>query len=233
LDENLWYSNLFNIASHNLRGPLASITSNIEILSLKNPELKTGSSSKNIDRIKIAEGQLQKTINQWVNPGRIISDRNFSKTLSKFLDNYQQVEYKTYSSNIYLERTHQTALILAFEVFIDNAIEHGKASKIDIDLTRYPIISIKDTGLGMSSDKVRSFGSAQPSKIGNGLGTYFAKSILNQIGLEVSIHSTLGVGTTIILTREGNNAYEKLNWPLFKTQENRIKTINLQAEKVS
>ena len=199
-DEVLWYSNLFNIASHNLRGPLTSITSNIDLISLKLPKGEMDKIQDHFDRICLAEGQLQRVINQWVNPGRLVHNNRFCENLMAFANGIESVELVLPSQPIVMTKSNQTAIILGLEVFIDNAIEHGNASKIKVDVSGYPEIVIQDNGHGMQKEKLKQFGKPQPSKKGNGLGTYFAKNVLEQIGLSVEVESSVGEGTRISLT---------------------------------
>ena len=197
--ENLWYSNLFNIASHNLRGPLSSIIANMDIISHHlegRPKEKT---KRNFKRIYIAEQQLQKIINQWVNPGRLIKSENFTENLLRFVESFEEVKVRLPNNSISLSTSKQTALILGLEVFIDNAIEHAKATQIQIDLSTFPKITIQDNGIGMNEEKAALFGTPQPSQKGNGLGTYFAKNLLEQIGFKLSLKSSPEAGTYITI----------------------------------
>jgi|GEM_PF-3367331 len=204
--ENVWYSNLFNIASHNLRGPLSSIIANMDIISHHLQGSPIEKTKRNFERIYVAEQQLQKIINQWVNPGRIIKSENFTENLLRFVESFEEVKVRLPNNSISLSTFEQTALILGLEVFIDNAIEHAKAAQIQIDLSTFPKITIQDNGIGMNEEKVALFGTPQPSQKGNGLGTYFAKNLLEQVGFKLFLKSSPGAGTHISIVSKSSTS---------------------------
>lgn len=72
----------------------------------------------------------------------------------------------------------------------------------------HPVLKIIDTGRGISEpDLQRIFEPFYTTKSpgeGTGLGLYISYTILQKLGIEVSYHSKLGVGTTVTLNMKGD-----------------------------
>lgn len=110
-------------------------------------------------------------------------------------------------------KSEQSYLEIAINNLISNAIKFTDSGKILVNLKQNAekiIIEIKDTGCGMSQDVSKHIfdkfyqGDSSHSKEGNGLGLALVKKIVDLLGGEIKVKSTLGKGSTftIILKKE-------------------------------
>ncbi len=96
-------------------------------------------------------------------------------------------------------------LFLAFEESLNNALKHGKASRIRVDMqtgTAFFEIKVEDNGCGFDADALLSAnGNSNPTpgrRVGNGLRNLQQR--LADTGGQCTVHSRPGHGTTVTLT---------------------------------
>lgn len=98
-----------------------------------------------------------------------------------------------------------TSLLAALEHLIANAVDWSKtdqAIEVSVSVGKSQFhISVKDTGLGMDSHtKSRCLEPLYSTLVGrDGLGLAMVCGLISKLGGEVSIDSTLGQGTTVLL----------------------------------
>lgn len=196
-EEVLWYANLFNMASHNLRTPLTNLTSSLELLKLKHPEIVTQSASI-LSRADDSSQRILKTINTFVKPAKHGKSGSLEEALRGMLGDFDGVVLVPPPKEAQPHQAEMTALLLSVDVYVSNAFDHGNATEVVVDLSDYPkSILVSDNGAGMSTDKIKKFGTPQSSKIGNGLGTFFAKSLLLHAGYEPFAENRTDSGVVI------------------------------------
>ncbi|KAH8818703.1 hypothetical protein DL96DRAFT_1820122 [Flagelloscypha sp. PMI_526] len=103
------------------------------------------------------------------------------------------------------------------ENLVDNALKFTRCGKVDVELRvtmkcgrrekeHYALeLTVKDTGVGMSSSFVdagvfQAFRQGCAFSGGTGLGLFLTKSIVDKLGGEIGVHSTEGVGTTVLVS---------------------------------
>ena len=96
-------------------------------------------------------------------------------------------------------------LFLAFEEALNNALKHGRASRIRVDMRAEPgqfEISVEDNGCGFDVEAITSAkpgpASLRKKRVGNGLQNLQQR--LADVGGECSIRSRPGQGATVTLT---------------------------------
>ncbi|MBS9338669.1 HAMP domain-containing histidine kinase [Fructobacillus sp. M2-14] len=97
-------------------------------------------------------------------------------------------------------------LTFVLEQIIYNAIKYTKTGGLTIDCTSDQKIIIQDTGIGIDpADLPQVFHKGYTGFNGrvqdnaSGLGLYLVKSVLDKLGHQVKIESTVGVGTTVTI----------------------------------
>lgn len=110
---------------------------------------------------------------------------------------FQKTEAKVLSDKKWLS--------FVIEQIISNALKYTKTGGITISF-KDDVLKISDTGIGISSDDLkRAFEKGYTGKVGRsemqatGLGLYLSKKILDHLGHEIKLESTLKVGTTVTI----------------------------------
>ncbi len=96
-------------------------------------------------------------------------------------------------------------LFLAFEESLNNALKHGRASRIRVDMRAEPglfEINVEDNGCGFDVETVTSAkhdpAASAEKRIGNGMQNL--RQRLADVGGQCGIRSRPGQGTTVTLT---------------------------------
>lgn len=102
--------------------------------------------------------------------------------------------------------TDEKWLSIVLEQVISNAIKYTAQGEISILIDEHKTLRISDTGIGISSeDLARVFEKSYTGAIGRadkratGLGLYLCKRICSKLNHPISIESTPGVGTTVLI----------------------------------
>ena len=115
-----------------------------------------------------------------------------------------QVIFKCYQSNI---KADPTKLKQVLHNIISNAIKYNSREGIlfiECKNGNKCVITIKDTGIGMTKDEIRCIGtplyrSQRTNAEGTGLGLSIVKKIADQCKWMLDIKSMLGIGTAVTL----------------------------------
>jgi signal transduction histidine kinase len=220
-------SELVAVASHQLRTPLTAMRGNVEMLldgsfgevSKEQQELLHDIEESTIrlitmvnemlDITKIEKGDLEMTIEE-VDPVEIINS-----IVSDLLD-YASRHQFTINHHVPSERVaiyvDKVRVRQVLQNIIDNAIKYSRhPGKLDIDYKITPeaiTFSFADNGIGIpEAEQPRMFGrfyrasnTARTTSSGSGLGLYIVKSIVEQLGGQITFESKENVGTTFHIT---------------------------------
>ncbi|GEM_PF-3584420 len=204
------------VVAHNIRNPLASIRSSAELISDENTALPTKQMvfdiMSEVDRLdgwirefllfsRSRDSNLQKTVNLDV----VVKES--LNTLQHALQKDQITVVLNLNQRI--EHIFGDAVMLKemLNCVINNSLDAIQDSG-QITISTYSssqqqvTLSIQDTGIGISKDKIehiyKPFNSSK--KNGLGLGLLLVKRIVENHGGNINISSALGIGTTIQLS---------------------------------
>lgn len=204
-------------ASHDIRGPLASIMGLVTVSKL---ELKEAGATRYLDMINTATQKLDYTLSELVKAMRIKEVETFSdeidfiqlidELLNKFtyFPGYNQL---TVSTDISLTRpfiSDRSILETIMQNLIENVIKYqktnGEASflKINISNDSQKIkIIVEDNGVGieeaLQSKVFDMYFRANTTTNGSGLGLYLVQKGIEKLNGEVMLKSKIRQGTTI------------------------------------
>lgn len=203
-------------ASHDLRGPIASL---MGLYNAATIEIKDPKSLEYLEYINKTAQRMDQVLKALINLSEI-KDRtlNLEFTNLKEIANdvmailerkntLQDIEFKINIPDININ-TDAGLLIVIIKNLLENAIRYSRLpikSIIELDieiLKEHGIkISVKDNGLGMPiqiQDKVfNMFFKGNNLSTGSGLGLYMVKTAAYKLGGKVSLNSTLDKGTTV------------------------------------
>lgn len=215
------------IASHNLRTPVAAIYGYIDLLLRGDVGGLNDKQTTYLKRIKSNNQELEKLTEQLLQisilevgketnllkqPTQIeiiisdIVDKMIPVAQTKGLSlNFQKPEILLPLVNIDVEKIKSVILNL-----VDNAIKYTQKGNILITVKQdgnFIYISVKDTGVGIAKEELpKLFGKFYRSgnilvynQIGVGLGLYLGKKIVELLGGNITVESTLGQGSTFTL----------------------------------
>ena len=207
--------------SHEMKTPLAVIGNYANALA--DPDLDAATREKYAATLSTASYRLSglvtdilrlnKLQNQEIKPE--ISRFNLSETLAESILAYEsKIEEKGISLECDMDdvfvNSSASLLEIVFSNLISNAVKFTEAGgSISVELKEendYAIISVSDTGCGMSRDVgIRIFdkfyqGDTSHSGEGNGLGLALVKKVIDIIGGEISVTSEVGKGSTFTVT---------------------------------
>ena len=201
--------NFIKDTTHELNTPISAILANIEMM---DRECMLDKNKKKLDRINIAAKTVshlyhdltylvldtkRKSNDEWIDLKKLIEDRVEYFSLlagAKKVTFTMDLNYST----IYIDGI-KIARVL--DNLISNAIKYNKrGGVISIKLRKSHFI-IKDSGIGIKSDKVSDiferYTRFNSSEGGFGIGLNIVKSIIDEYALNIDVKSVLGVGTTI------------------------------------
>ena len=223
-NENKYRSEFFANASHELKTPLTAITGYSDFLN-------TGeANSKQIKKCSQEIYQSALRMKSLIDQMLLLSKLDANIALMGSEDEFEieqivkeiisELEFTAKKHNISIKTKGNAKIVCNFNLLktalkniVSNAIKYNKEKgyvKIDIKEGDNIIITIKDSGIGMSSeDKDRVFDrfyKAANSKTileeesSTGLGLSIVKSIINSYKGEIKVESALNKGTTFIIT---------------------------------
>lgn len=224
-EENLLASNseleiFIYKASHDLRGPLASI---IGLVNVSNFEIKDELSKEYMKMIGASTQKLDHTLKELVKTMKIkdtvrFDDRiDFKELIEAKLSEFQYFkgyENITISLNVSVEKdfySNKFLLETIFQNLIENAIKYQNESqvqsflKIDVvsDNNKIQII-FEDNGIGIKSSVqgliFDMYYKAVESSKGSGLGLYLVKKCVEKLEGEIELRSFIGKGSTFVIT---------------------------------
>jgi len=195
--------------THELNTPISAILANVEMMDL---EVMSEKNRKKLARINIAAKTVshlyqdltyltldhnRKSKDEWIDLKKLIEDRvEYFAILagSKKVTFELNLNYST----IFIDGIKIARVI---DNLISNAIKYNKrGGKIEITL-RKDYFRIKDSGIGIESEKVNDiferYTRFNSSEGGFGIGLNIVKSIIEEYALKISVSSILQEGTTI------------------------------------
>ncbi len=225
-------SEFVSTMSHELRTPLNVIVGYLDILA---DDLKENAQSTLLGRARTASLELLEMIDATLNLNRIAAGQDppvlavvrIDELWDELQSDFAAIKRKTAATLRWeppgdvLVRTDRRKLKIIVKNLVGNALKFTPAGEVVASCKTAGndcIFTVRDTGVGISAahlphifDMFRQVDSSDArSYAGAGLGLYIVKSLLTQLGGEVSVESTLGRGSTfrVRLPRDNAAAYE-------------------------
>lgn len=204
--------NFIKDSMHEINTPLSIINVNIDLFNLKNPK------NKYLQRIKAATKTLS----------NIYNDMDYLIKNQQIVFEYQDIDASAFvrerilyfdevaaMKGIAISADVEDGIILHFNTTqlqriidnnISNAIKYSyEESRIEVTLKRVDaqcVLIFKDYGFGIEdTDKIFDrYYREETGKGGFGIGLNIVKSIMEETGIELSVHSTPKEGSTFIYT---------------------------------
>jgi len=215
-----------SIVSHELKAPLGAVQQNIFALEFELSNVLNDAQKEKLERIKIRINELLQMINSWL---RVISvdiselKDNFalisiSDPISKALESVESLSVRKNIEIISLISASippiigdSISLSEAFVNIIGNALKYSHdGSKVTLQVEEKEnnlIVSIKDTGVGVSEDDIPHIfdgfyrgKSGQAVAEGHGIGLAVSRQIVEAHNGSISVESELGKGTTFVIS---------------------------------
>ena len=212
------------IAAHDLKSPLNSIISMVELIESKEDAIQDTDIKVYLKRIQESARRLSGLITGILDHSKselLLSDGKtevnynlFIQGIIKLLDpmnNYQFI----YSSNDAVMKTNKFALEQIFINIIANAIKYNDKEKVIVEIgftenIDFYLFYIKDNGRGINKDSLNTIfdifkieaNKDRFGNKGNGIGLATVKKLVEGQGGKVSVSSTLGEGTTFEFSLE-------------------------------
>jgi signal transduction histidine kinase len=214
------------ISAHQLRTPLAgSKWSMFSILDKDLGEIQKDQESL-IKKAYSANNSLIDIVNNLLNINQIEENFGYKKESCNILDIIKEavqsslvllkdkklaISIQKTASIVPLANLDRTKVIIVIKNIFSNAIDYTPSGgKINITLSkegRFFVISIADTGVGIREEDIRNvFNRFYRTQEANetlpnrsGLGLHVAKQIIEKHSGTITINSTLGVGTTVMV----------------------------------
>jgi signal transduction histidine kinase len=217
-----WIAN----SAHQLRGPLAAIMSNVEVVSNRISDGKTG---EMLEKVVVECNYLNKIVNQLLLLGEVSSEntsatkqpiaweRQVSQAMELFevLASEKGIEMELTRCEPAIVQGNPVHLRFIVQNLIENAIKYTESGgRIWVSLTNdaergFCRLEIKDTGIGISKadqEKIgdrffRSNTGRNPATTprGSGLGLSIVLNIVESLKGSFNLESELGQGTTIAI----------------------------------
>ncbi len=217
-----WIAN----SAHQLRGPLAAIMSNVEVVSNRISDGKTG---EMLEKVVIECNYLNKIVNQLLLLGEVTSENNsivkqpvaWDRQVEQAMELFEALASEK-GSQIELTKC-EPAVVMANPVhlrfivqnLIENAIKYTESGgriwiSLSNDASKHQCsLVVKDTGIGISKADQQKIGNRffrsntgrNPATTprGSGLGLSIVLNIIESLKGEFQLESELGQGTTITI----------------------------------
>jgi PAS domain S-box-containing protein len=227
-------------ASHDIRGPLASI---MGLVNVSKMEVKDPVSEKYFDMIDNSVQKLDYTLSELVKAMKIkdvsvfnekVNFHNLVNDLLKKFTHFPGFRKLDIRQHIHVTGsfyTNRSVLETIMQNLIENAIKYqrttGNQSFLDINITGNEDkveIKVEDNGTGIEDAfKTQVFDmyfKANEGSKGSGLGLYLVKKGVTKLGGEIELKSKLGQGTTFTVSIPSQNRRsENQKDPLNDTQD--------------
>ena len=126
--------------------------------------------------------------------------RRFS---AEFIDRRLRLDYTPTGLTVL---TDEKWLCFVLEQLLSNALKYTREGSITVELAGERVLAIRDTGIGIApEDLPRIFEkgytgqNGRADKRASGLGLYLCSRICRNLGVGLTVKSTSGVGTTLLL----------------------------------
>jgi signal transduction histidine kinase len=202
-------------AAHELKTPLASIMTNIEVLQLDDEpsveeyaDVVSVIKDSTVRLIELVEGLL--SLNNTVDETKwqaFDALEVFKVILGDLCDEIERKELKIDLSGQCTVRGDKALLERAFQNLVHNAVRYNVANGTIRICLEENEISIEDSGIGIAKEKRNNIfepfycvDNSRSKKLGgHGLGMTIAKNIFDMHSIKICVLSELGKGTKIIL----------------------------------
>jgi two-component system sensor histidine kinase/response regulator len=205
-------------ASHDLRAPLMSILGLVKVAKLDSMDTNT----VYMDMIEKSVYKLDIFIKNIIdyhrnkNIEQVYDFVNFDKLIHDTLENFEyynekpNIEFRINTDQSEEFKSDIPRLKIIFNNLISNAIKYQKKDKpeqyISIDATvggGRALIQVEDNGIGIQQEHIESifqmYFRATNDNAGSGIGLYIVKEAVSKLSGEISVESTIGVGTRFTL----------------------------------
>lgn len=205
-------------SSHELKTPLFIIGGYIDMIKRwgkKDPEIFNEALISIEDETKSMNLLIEKLL-FIAKESEIKSEKNEVELSEIILGCISSLKHQYPKSNINFTpeytiiKSDEGLIKLLIKNVLENSIKYGKNNPVDISITnndeqKQAILTIKDHGIGMTSEELRHiydrFFRANKSRSkeiqGHGLGMSIVKRIINLLNLDIKISSTSNIGTTV------------------------------------
>jgi two-component system, sensor histidine kinase and response regulator len=217
-------SKLFSVISHDLRGPMATLHSLLDLLSRKqlSPDEFLSVADKLKNNLDVTQRTLENLLNWSLSQMEgMRTEPRVMNIKSIIQDTCHLMKEAAERKRINLGHDVEESLFvtadpdqlqLILRNLIHNAIKFSKpADDVFISATRdtdFCLVSIRDTGMGMSQAEVSTISGSTihfskagtEQEKGTGLGLLLCKEFIKLNGGEMSIHSKINEGTNVLFT---------------------------------
>jgi two-component system phosphate regulon sensor histidine kinase PhoR len=210
------YENIIHSISHDIKGPLSNIEGLIKIL-LEAPE--TEEESQRIkDMLRESVANLRQTVEdladiresdtgfakapERVNFENVIEDAKLALR-DRIAETNAKITTRIDESEISFSRKNVRSIIYNL---LNNAIKFQKPDSTPVISIRteksgeYILLTVRDNGIGIPKDKQDSvfdrYTRLHDNVEGTGVGLFIVKNMVEQMGGEIQVESTVGEGTT-------------------------------------
>jgi PAS domain S-box-containing protein len=213
--------------SHELRSPMNDIMGFVQLIQAKIYGPTTQKQDEALMQIMQNSNSLLKMINEILDVTKldkgqmplVTSKIHPREVIEQVIGGYswigeaKQLDVQVYYSNNIPElETDDTKLKRILINLLDNSVKFTESGHIHLRAENLPdekmvLFSVEDTGIGISQDDqdiifepFRQIDGSTTRKYGGvGLGLYIVKKLVEMIGGEISLRSTLGIGTTFLV----------------------------------
>lgn len=213
------YEIIIHALYHDLTGPIANIDSLVSILSEPNPDSeetkqvlalinKSVTKLKEIvdDLVDLGGGELEfKKAPERVNFENVIEDTLLSLK-NKITETNAKITTEINVSEVSFSRKNVRSIIYNL---ISNAIKYKapeRKPEIHIKTEKAGnaiLLTVEDNGLGIDEDKKASifdrYSRLRHEVEGSGIGLFIVKNMVEDMGGEIQVQSTIGIGTTFLV----------------------------------
>lgn len=205
-------------ASHDLKAPIANIEGLVELLE-KRIKAYESKSDHIFDMIKLSIGRFKDTVRDLTEVAHL--QKNSPKEIDlvdvgEIIEEAQSlIREMIISTEAQIEVDYHNCKKIKFSVsnfrsiiynLLSNAIKYRSPDRkpvIQITVERineYTLLTVKDNGLGIASDKIEKifsmFQRFHMHTEGTGIGLYIVKRIIDNTGGKIEVESELGMGST-------------------------------------
>ena len=217
-------SHFISMMSHDLKTPIARIQGMLDVM-IDDPNSLSAKQREAIDYIRLSVQDLLRLVNGVLNYAKIESQgilirkspQNLQKLILqvvdslKFLAQIKKIEIITECDDVGVLNTDPEVLRQVLSNILENAIKYsdnGKKILVTQEINADVIeIQVSDQGPGITKEDqtylfskfFRGSGAKINQVKGTGLGLYLSRYFIEALGGQISLESTLGVGTTVTI----------------------------------